>query len=139
MPVFRFLKMIILFQVQAEVKKAWLRRSLTLDLKQKARITSSGGGSCYYGGMVSHATTHSVCLPAANPRAFAGDGSVVRPARHASVTALHPHYVQPGNPQERRGSAVLTRNVIRGKDECKSHGSDDPDVSSSLKEIETPM
>ncbi|KAF6732034.1 Parathyroid hormone/parathyroid hormone-related peptide receptor [Oryzias melastigma] len=126
-------------EVQAEVKKAWLRRSLTLDLKQKARITSSGGGSCYYGGMVSHATTHSVCLPAANPRAFAGDGSVVRPARHASVTALHPHYVQPGNPQERRGSAVFARNVIRGNDECKSHGSDDPDVSSSLKEIETPM
>uniref|UniRef100_A0A096MF39 Parathyroid hormone/parathyroid hormone-related peptide receptor n=1 Tax=Poecilia formosa TaxID=48698 RepID=A0A096MF39_POEFO len=47
-------------EVQAEVKKAWLRRSLVLDLKQKARMTSSGGGSCYYGGMMSHATTHSV-------------------------------------------------------------------------------
>ncbi|XP_036394256.1 parathyroid hormone 3 receptor [Megalops cyprinoides] len=43
-------------EVQAEVKKAWLRRSLVLDLKQKARVTSSGG-SCYYGGMASQATT----------------------------------------------------------------------------------
>ncbi|XP_030630883.1 parathyroid hormone 3 receptor [Chanos chanos] len=50
-------------EVQAEVKKAWLRRSLALDLKQKARVTSSaGGGSCYYGGMMSHTTTHSVCI-----------------------------------------------------------------------------
>ncbi|KAG9350051.1 hypothetical protein JZ751_026404, partial [Albula glossodonta] len=42
-------------EVQAEVKKAWLRRSLSLDLKQKVRVTSSGG-SCYYGGMTSQAT-----------------------------------------------------------------------------------
>lgn len=52
-------------QVQAEVKKAWLRRSLALDIKQKARVVSStGGGSCYYGGMASHATTQSICLSA---------------------------------------------------------------------------
>ncbi|XP_066521799.1 parathyroid hormone 3 receptor [Hoplias malabaricus] len=37
-------------EVQAEVKKVWLRRSLVLDLKQKARITSS------------NTTTHSVNL-----------------------------------------------------------------------------
>ncbi|TRY58693.1 hypothetical protein DNTS_023104 [Danionella cerebrum] len=43
-------------EVQAELKKAWLRRSLTLDLKQKTR------GSGYYGGMMSHTTTQSVCL-----------------------------------------------------------------------------
>ncbi|RXN12351.1 parathyroid hormone parathyroid hormone-related peptide receptor-like protein [Labeo rohita] len=50
-------------QVQAEVKKAWLRRSLALDLKQKARVNSSAGcGSGYYGGMMSHTTTQSVCL-----------------------------------------------------------------------------
>lgn len=86
-------------QVQAEVKKAWLRRSLTQDLKQKARMTSSGGGgSCYYGGMMSHTTTHSVCLSAANPRSLSltggvvsscgpagGGGLTVRPARHCSL------------------------------------------------------
>ncbi|XP_062298681.1 parathyroid hormone 3 receptor [Scomber scombrus] len=93
-------------EVQAEVKKAWLRRSLTLDLKQKARMTSSGGGgSCYYGGMMSHTTTHSVSLSATNPRALsltggvmgsggaAGGGSGVRPPRHSS---LHPQSSLPG-------------------------------------------
>ncbi|XP_061562267.1 parathyroid hormone 3 receptor [Phycodurus eques] len=66
-------------EVQAEVKKAWLRRSLALDLKQKARITSSnGGGSCYYGGMMSHATTtHSVCMSAANHKALPLAGGMV--------------------------------------------------------------
>ncbi|XP_043910889.1 parathyroid hormone/parathyroid hormone-related peptide receptor-like [Protopterus annectens] len=43
-------------EVQAELKKAWFRRNLALDLKQKARVTSTGG-SCYYGGMASHTTT----------------------------------------------------------------------------------
>lgn len=94
-----------LFQVQAEVKKAWLRRSLALDLKQKARITSSGG-SCYYGGMMSHTTTHSVSLSTANPRALSftgggvGSGAVAgncgsgaRPPRH---TLLHPQSCLPG-------------------------------------------
>ncbi|TKS89834.1 Parathyroid hormone/parathyroid hormone-related peptide receptor PTH/PTHrP type I receptor [Collichthys lucidus] len=93
-------------EVQAEVKKAWLRRSLTMDLKQKARMTSSGGGgSCYYGGMMSHTTTHSVSLSAANPRALsftggvvgsggaAGGGSGVRPPRHST---LHPQSSLPG-------------------------------------------
>ncbi|XP_046710869.1 parathyroid hormone 3 receptor isoform X2 [Silurus meridionalis] len=56
-------------EVQAEVKKAWLRRSLALDLKQKARVVSStGGGSCYYGGMTSHTTApQSICLSAQGP------------------------------------------------------------------------
>ncbi|XP_058261638.1 parathyroid hormone 3 receptor isoform X2 [Hemibagrus wyckioides] len=55
-------------EVQAEVKKAWLRRSLALDIKQKARVVSStGGGSCYYGGMTSHTTTQSICLGAQGP------------------------------------------------------------------------
>ncbi|XP_038846668.1 parathyroid hormone 3 receptor [Salvelinus namaycush] len=62
-------------EVQAEVKKAWLRRSLALDLKQKTRVTSSGGGgSCYYGGMMSHTTTHSVSLTVANPRGMSLNG-----------------------------------------------------------------
>ncbi|XP_070707926.1 parathyroid hormone 3 receptor [Pempheris klunzingeri] len=85
-------------EVQAEVKKAWLRRSLALDLKQKARMTSSGGGgSCYYGGMMSYTTTHSVSLSAANPRALSFAGGVVgsggaaagglgvRPPRHSTL------------------------------------------------------
>ncbi|KAJ7984441.1 hypothetical protein DPEC_G00354870 [Dallia pectoralis] len=58
-------------EVQAEVKKAWLRRSLTLDLKQKAQVTSTGGGaSCYYGGsgMMSHTTSQSVSQTVANAR-----------------------------------------------------------------------
>ncbi|XP_039211807.1 parathyroid hormone/parathyroid hormone-related peptide receptor-like [Crotalus tigris] len=42
-------------EVQAEIKKAWFRRNLLLDLKQKTRVTSTGG-SCYFGGLVSHAT-----------------------------------------------------------------------------------
>uniref|UniRef100_K7FUB6 Parathyroid hormone/parathyroid hormone-related peptide receptor n=1 Tax=Pelodiscus sinensis TaxID=13735 RepID=K7FUB6_PELSI len=42
-------------EVQAEIKKARFRRSLALDFKQKARVTSMGG-SCYYGGLVSHTT-----------------------------------------------------------------------------------
>uniref|UniRef100_A0A8B9BWN8 Parathyroid hormone/parathyroid hormone-related peptide receptor n=1 Tax=Anser brachyrhynchus TaxID=132585 RepID=A0A8B9BWN8_9AVES len=42
--------------VQAEIKKAHFRRSLALDFKQKARATSAAG-SCYYGGLASHATT----------------------------------------------------------------------------------
>uniref|UniRef100_A0A3B4VMK0 Parathyroid hormone/parathyroid hormone-related peptide receptor n=1 Tax=Seriola dumerili TaxID=41447 RepID=A0A3B4VMK0_SERDU len=80
-------------EVQAEVKKAWLRRSLALDLKQKARMTSSGGGgSCYYGGMMSHTTTHSVSLSAAHPRALSFTGGV-RPPRH---TSLHPQSNLPG-------------------------------------------
>lgn len=47
-------------EVQAEVRKFWLRRSLSQDLKQKSRLTSTGG-SCHYGGVLSH-TTNSVCL-----------------------------------------------------------------------------
>lgn len=87
------------------MKKAWLRRSLTQDLKQKARMTSSGG-SCYYGGMMSHTTTHSVSLSAANPRSLsftgggavgssgpAGGGSLLRPPRQQS---LYPQSNLPG-------------------------------------------
>uniref|UniRef100_A0A8B9Q495 Parathyroid hormone/parathyroid hormone-related peptide receptor n=1 Tax=Apteryx owenii TaxID=8824 RepID=A0A8B9Q495_APTOW len=42
-------------EVQAEIKKAHFRRSLALDFKQKARATSTAG-SCYCGGLLSHAT-----------------------------------------------------------------------------------
>ncbi|XP_029978089.1 parathyroid hormone 3 receptor [Sphaeramia orbicularis] len=89
-------------EVQAEVKKAWLRRSLANDLKQKARITSSaGGGSCYYGGMMSHTTTHSVNLSAAGSRPLPVTGGVMGSGGAASgvetefrltySTSLHPH------------------------------------------------
>lgn len=131
-------------KVQAEVKKAWLRRSLTQDLKQKARMTSSGGGgsggggSCYYGGMMSHTTTHSVCVSAANPRSLSltggvvsscgpagGGGLTVRPARHGSLhtqTNL-PRYmpgdtVTCGPQKEPTGgdeSGVFARHIRAGK------------------------
>ncbi|XP_042327513.1 parathyroid hormone/parathyroid hormone-related peptide receptor-like [Sceloporus undulatus] len=42
-------------EVQAEIKKAHFRRNLVLDIKQKTRVTSTGG-SYYYGGLVSQAT-----------------------------------------------------------------------------------
>ncbi|XP_072523490.1 parathyroid hormone 3 receptor [Salminus brasiliensis] len=83
-------------EVQAEVKKAWLRRSLALDLKQKARVTSSaGGGSCYYGGMMSHTTTQSVCLSVSGTKALAlGGGALgVRGQAHCPPVANLPGYI----------------------------------------------
>lgn len=137
--------------MQAEVKKAWLRRSLTLDIKQKAKMTSSGGGgSCYYGGMMSHTTTYSVSLSATNPRALsftggvvgsggaAGGGSGVRPPRHGP---LHPQTSLPGyvpgdtetsNPQQELAvrkpggteSGVFARHAraSKGSHDSKTHG-----------------
>uniref|UniRef100_A0A8C4ZS43 Parathyroid hormone/parathyroid hormone-related peptide receptor n=1 Tax=Gadus morhua TaxID=8049 RepID=A0A8C4ZS43_GADMO len=53
-------------EVQAEVKKAWLRRSLVSDLRQKSRMTSSGGGvSSYYGNLT---TNNSVSSSAVTSR-----------------------------------------------------------------------
>ncbi|NXP54477.1 PTH1R protein, partial [Heliornis fulica] len=50
-------------EVQAEIKKARFRRSLALDLKQKARATSAAG-SCCCGGLASHTTAScSLSLP----------------------------------------------------------------------------
>ncbi|KAB5555200.1 hypothetical protein PHYPO_G00030770 [Pangasianodon hypophthalmus] len=72
-------------EVQAEVKKAWLRRSLALDIKQKARVvSSSGGGSCYYGGMTSHTTTQSICLGAQGPILARGVALGVRGQSHVA-------------------------------------------------------
>ncbi|KAF0025409.1 hypothetical protein F2P81_022290 [Scophthalmus maximus] len=145
-------------EVQAEVKKAWLRRSLALDLKQKTRMTSSGGGgSCYYGGMMSHTTMHSVSLSAANPRALSFTGGVmgsgggavggsgVRPPRH---TSLHPQTSLPGYvPGDTETSGVFARHVrtSKGNHDWRSHGApstqtpgaEDADSSLSLKELET--
>ncbi|KAK1882093.1 Parathyroid hormone/parathyroid hormone-related peptide receptor [Dissostichus eleginoides] len=152
-------------EVQAEVKKAWLRRSLALDLKQKAKMTSSGG-SCYYGGMMSHTTTHSVSLSAANPRALSsggasGGGAGVRPPRHGS---LHPQSSLPGyvpgdaetpGPQQElpvrkpagKETGVFARHTRASKEnhDSKTHGApeaqkpgaEDPDSILSLKELET--
>ncbi|XP_062234431.1 parathyroid hormone 3 receptor [Platichthys flesus] len=145
-------------EVQAEVKKAWLRRSLAQDLKQKTRMTSSGGGgSCYYGGMMSHTTTHSVSLSAANPRALpftggvvgsggaAGGGSGVRPPRH---TSLQTQTTQLGFvPGDTENSGVFARHVRTsiGDNDSKSHtvpsiqspGAEDPENSLTVKELET--
>uniref|UniRef100_A0A8C4F5F5 Parathyroid hormone/parathyroid hormone-related peptide receptor n=1 Tax=Dicentrarchus labrax TaxID=13489 RepID=A0A8C4F5F5_DICLA len=145
-------------EVQAEVKKAWLRRSLTLDLKQKARMTSSGG-SCYYGGMMSHTTTQSVIVVGSG--GTAGGGSGIRPARHSS---LHPQTSLPGyvsgdtetsSPQQELAvrkpggteSGVFARHARSGKGNhdrkgpgaspAQIPGSEDPDSSLSLKELET--
>uniref|UniRef100_A0A8C0GHD9 Parathyroid hormone/parathyroid hormone-related peptide receptor n=1 Tax=Chelonoidis abingdonii TaxID=106734 RepID=A0A8C0GHD9_CHEAB len=72
--------------VQAEIKKARFRRSLALDFKQKTRVTSTGG-SCYYGGLVSH-TTNSVSMSIAG-RGSAGAG-VQQSTKHR-VLPLSPH------------------------------------------------
>ncbi|XP_013869386.1 parathyroid hormone 3 receptor isoform X4 [Austrofundulus limnaeus] len=145
-------------EVQAEVKKAWLRRNLVLDLKQKARITSSGGGSCYYGGMMSHATTHSVCVPAAHPRALSFTGGVVgsgvrlprhnAPASlqaHSSLCVYSPGPVEAPSPQrdsaalERAGSesGVFARHTRASNDTDTSHGAEDSANPLSVKELET--
>lgn len=106
--------------MQTEVKKAWLRRSLRQDIKQKSRMTSSaGGGSCYYGGLMSHTTTHSVSLPVANPRSLsagavvgsggsAGGGSGLRPPRRNSVCPQSnlPAYTA-GEPETHRRQQAL--------------------------------
>lgn len=145
-------------QVQAEVKKAWLRRSLVLDLKQKARMTSSGGGSCYYGGMMSHATTHSVCMSGIHPRAFsftagsggAAGGSGVRPPRHSAPSSLHHNHSSvcvfvpstaetSGSQQDaavwKPGRAESRAN--KENDNSSSNTAADPDCSVPVKELET--
>ncbi|XP_060951223.1 parathyroid hormone 3 receptor [Limanda limanda] len=145
-------------EVQAEVKKAWLRRSLAQDLKQKTRMTSSGGGgSCYYGGMMSHTTTHSVSLSAVNPRVLpftgaalgsggaAGGGSGVRLPRH---NLLQTQTTQLGFvPGDTETSGVFATHVrtSQGNNDSKSHalpsiqssGAEDPENSLTLKELET--
>ncbi|TTB70985.1 Parathyroid hormone/parathyroid hormone-related peptide receptor [Bagarius yarrelli] len=45
------------FQVQAEIKKSWSRRTLALDFKRKAR---SGSSTYSYGPMVSHTSVTNV-------------------------------------------------------------------------------
>ncbi|KAG7506253.1 parathyroid hormone/parathyroid hormone-related peptide receptor-like [Solea senegalensis] len=138
-------------EVQAEVKKAWLRRSLALDLKQKTRMTSSvGGGSCYYGGMMSQATTtHSVSVSAATPRGLSFTSGVAGSAGAAAVgggggsgvrlqTSLS-GYV----PADAQTSGVFTRS--KGNPDSKHHGvssvqpSGEEEPDSSLRELETAL
>lgn len=156
--------MIVCGQVQTEGKKAWLRRSLTQDIKQKSRMTSSaGGGSCYYGGVMSHTTAHSVSLPVVTPRGLcvgagvgsggsAGGGSGLRPPRRTSVSNLpacvaeHPE--APRRPQELTQSAGFNKHVrasvgaphARKSPEAspvRSLGGEEPGSFFSLKELET--
>ncbi|XP_053555620.1 parathyroid hormone/parathyroid hormone-related peptide receptor-like isoform X2 [Bombina bombina] len=47
-------------EVQAEVRKFWFRRNMSVGPKQKSCVTSTGG-SCPYGGVLSH-NTNSVSL-----------------------------------------------------------------------------
>lgn len=150
--------------MQAEVKKAWLRRSLTQDLKQKARMTSSGGGgSCYYGGVMSHTTTHSVSLSAANPRSIsftggsggpAGGGSGVRLARHGSLypptnlPAYVPGDTETSGPQQElparkpggKESGVFARHArpSKGNNDSKNHGAP-PAQTPGAEEPDSPL
>ncbi|RXM99155.1 Mitogen-activated protein kinase kinase kinase 3 [Acipenser ruthenus] len=88
-------------EVQAEIRKAWLRRSLAQDLKQKTRVTSSWGGSCYYGGVISHAT-NSVSMGIAGTAAKGVPGGLSlstrlrAPSPHALVSL--PGYI-PSSPE----------------------------------------
>lgn len=163
-----FFFMISCPQVQTEVKKVWLRRSLTQDIKQKSRMTSSaGGGSCYYGGMMSHTTTHSVSLSAAAPRPLpvggagsggsAGGGSGLRLSRHSSLYPQSnlPAYVagEPETPRQQQEltpqteSGSLNRHVRASKGSShskspaaslvRSLGGEEPGSVLSLKELET--
>lgn len=150
-------------QVQTEVKKAWLRRSLTQDIRQKSRMTSSaGGGSCYYGGLMSHTATHSVSLSVVAPRSLSAGGAVgsagsgLRPPR-ASVCLQSnlPAYVagdpealrRQQEPTQQRESGSFNRHV-RARVErphskspepssVRSLGGEEPDGFFSLKELET--
>ncbi|XP_029954758.1 parathyroid hormone 3 receptor [Salarias fasciatus] len=129
-------------EVQAEVKKAWLRRTLVLDLKQKARITSSGGGgSCYYGGMMSHTTVHSVSLSAANPRAHAFTAAAAA-VRHTSSPSGHaqtgPCGYPPGDTElsepQQEPSGVAESGEFAGYSRNQN-----PHSSSPLRELETTL
>uniref|UniRef100_H3DNL7 Parathyroid hormone/parathyroid hormone-related peptide receptor n=1 Tax=Tetraodon nigroviridis TaxID=99883 RepID=H3DNL7_TETNG len=150
-------------EVQTEVKKAWLRRSLTQDIRQKSRMTSSaGGGSCYYGGLMSHTATHSVSLSVVAPRSLSVGGAVgsagsgLRPPR-ASVCLQSnlPAYVagdpealrRQQEPTQQRESGSFNRHV-RARVErphskspepssVRSLGGEEPDSFFSLKELET--
>lgn len=113
---FPFFFLLFCSQVQAEVKKAWVRRSLTQDLKQKSRMTSSGGGgSSYYGGMMSHSNTHSVSLSTANPRSFPIGGVVgplgppgLRFSRHSSLCPQTDLPYTPGDAESSSPQQELT-------------------------------
>lgn len=152
--------------MQTEVKKAWLRRSLTQDIKQKSRMTSSaGGGSCYYGGVMSHTTTHSVSLSVVTPRSLsvgavvgsggsAGRGSGLRPPRRNSVCLQS--NLPAGDPETPRWRQELTLQTESGSFNrhfraslggphskspeaypVRSLGGAEPDSFFSLKELET--
>ncbi|XP_008312254.1 parathyroid hormone 3 receptor [Cynoglossus semilaevis] len=145
-------------EVQAEVKKAWLRRSLTQDLKQKTRITSSGGGgSCYYSGMMSHTATQSISFSAANTRGLslgsgaagpaAPQGALLRPQRHTSPQP-------PGGPRlyvpsDTEASGLLARKVRTSKQHVNADSqgrastqpprTEESNSPSPLRELETSL
>lgn len=164
---FPFFFLLFCSQVQAEVKKAWVRRSLTQDLKQKSRMTSSGGGgSSYYGGMMSHSTTHGASVSAANPRSFPIGGVVgpggptgLRFSRHSSLCPQTDLPYTPGDAESSSPQQELTLQKPVGMESgiCARHartskgnldpksqeaqrlGAEEPDSSLSLKELETSL
>ncbi|KAK1794390.1 hypothetical protein P4O66_011276 [Electrophorus voltai] len=99
-------------EVQAEVKKAWLRRSLTQDLKQKSRVTSSaGGGSCYYGGMMSHTTTQSIYINISGTKALAHAGGTLgvrSPSHLAYLSGCTPSDTQTTLPTVQHQQLILS-------------------------------
>ncbi|XP_020649631.3 parathyroid hormone/parathyroid hormone-related peptide receptor [Pogona vitticeps] len=128
-------------EVQAEIKKARFRRNLVLDIKQKTRVTSTGG-SCYYGGLISHAT-NSVSLSMASWGA-ASAAAVAMPLGaknwllHFTPSALVSEYRTAAftldrSPSQEMTQKALTENIMVWEDS--------PDLernhSSLQKELET--
>ncbi|XP_062859944.1 parathyroid hormone 3 receptor [Trichomycterus rosablanca] len=132
-------------EVQAEVKKAWLRRSLALDLKQKARVASSaGGGSCYYGCTTSHATTQSICLGVQGSAASRGGAVALRGhTQHANLSGYSPGDPETTLPTMQQPEVILRRN--KGREEVQDVENEaslyfvheDHSGSASLKDLET--
>lgn len=121
-------------KVQAEVKKAWLRRSLALDLKQKARVA---GGSCYYGGTTSHATTQSICLGV--PGSTASRGPVAVALRGPSQST-NPHGYSAGHAETTLPMMQHPEEALRpngGREEELYFVPEDHSGSESLKDLET--
>lgn len=120
--------------MQAEVKKAWLRRSLAIDLKQKARVASSaGGGSGYYGGMMSHTATQSVCLSVSGTK-----GLPLGTMGCKGQSRLHTSGNLPGYALKEDGN-VTCRNIRATDNDLEPSFVADEEYSGSLswKELET--
>ncbi|NXP75200.1 PTH1R protein, partial [Ramphastos sulfuratus] len=119
-------------EVQAEIKKAHFRRSLALDLKQKARATSAGG-SCCYAGLTSHATASFSIGLAGRGAGGTQQRGLLLPAR-ASLPGYVPSSFASGTflpcPRQERSQKGCGKNTV-DLAEPKQHG---PNLD---KELET--